>query len=514
MSHDVMWDDAAVDVDVISPEQIEALRLFIDNTDYLNISPELDEFNDQPTVTDLHPGQSIVFNDLFIKKHIRYATVAASRGFGKTVLAAACGARAVDELNMLPSWIPNKKVGVVCPTYDQAVDIYYPLLAHQFGMEARAEKYSRDAGYFRFHNQTEIRMISGDAIERMRGKGYYMVIVDELPTFNMKEKQKQDAIEAIVMPAINTRWSPKMVAILKTAVYRATGEDIEINPGRLLSIASPKSEDTFFKLYEYGGIKPGWKSYHYDYTQSPYLDQDEVIQAANTMDQINFDREYKAKFMDTGANVFYNFSRKYNVLPAGSVVPGKDEDLHFSIDFNIRKQCTGVWVVRGQFACCVATIQGSYNTDLLGQAIYKKYVTSDRPVAKIHCYPDPAGKAGHTNAPVGQTDLTILEGFGFDICVKNVHPSVSESVKAVNARFKTADNPITMKAGKRYAYVLSDCKPMIESIGKTQWLDKNPDTAAIDKSMDIEHFSDGVRYMFDFLWPIVGIRRSTRGFTF
>jgi hypothetical protein len=331
----------------------------------------------------------------------------------------------------------------------------------------------------------------------------------------MKEKQKTDALEAIIRPAINTRWSPKMVAMLKAAILAQTGDTIEINPGRLLSIASPKAEDTFFNLYEYGGLVPGWKSYHFDYTQSPYLDQAEIIEAANTMDQINFNREYKALFQDTGANVFYNFSRKYNVLPAGSVKPDPYEDLHISIDFNIRKQCSGVWVVRGQHACCVDYLQGSYNTDQLGQSIYARYA-KDKPrlPKQIHCYPDPAGRAGHTNAPIGQTDLTILEGFGFDIRAKADHPSIASSVKATNARFRTADNPITGTAGKRYAYVLANCKPVIDSLAKTQWLDKNPDTATIDKSMDIEHFSDGTRYMFDYLWPLTAKRTATRGFGF
>jgi uncharacterized protein (DUF1499 family) len=98
--------------------------------------------------------------------------------------------------------------------------------------------------------------------------------------------------------------------------------------------------------------------------------------------------------------------------------------------------------------------------------------------------------------------------------VKKAHPSVSDSVKVVNARFRTADNPITKKPGKRYAFVLARCKPVIESIAKTQWVDKNPDTAAIDKSMDIEHFSDGVRYYFDWNWPLLSARNAVRGFTF
>ena len=59
-------------------------------------------------------------------------------------------------------------------------------------MESLSNSYSRDKGYFRFPNNVELKLVSGDAIERQRGKGNAFVLVDESPSFNMKEQEKLD----------------------------------------------------------------------------------------------------------------------------------------------------------------------------------------------------------------------------------------------------------------------------------------------------------------------------------
>jgi len=482
---------------------------------------------DNNSVISLHKYQSVPFHDMFVTRKVRNAVISASRGFGKTILGAAASAQAVGELTELPEYIPNKNAVIVCPTYSQTVDIYYPILAYQFGLESHAVKFSRSDGFFRFHNNVELKLISGEAVERQRGKGNAFILVDELPSFNMKEAQKQDMMESILLPTITTRWSKKRVRDFEQTIARREGRKVSISPGRSLTIATPKGEDTFYDLYNRNDshkvvndnqesiiVPSSWKGYHYDYTKSPYLDEQEISLAADTMDPIRFAREYYARFEGSGTNVFYCFSRKYNVLPANSIVAHPSEMLHIAIDFNVRKQCSSVWIIRGDFACCIDYLQGSADTDQLGASIYGRYVTHDRPVKHIYCYPDPSGRSAKTSAVVGTTDLSILEGYGFNVCAHNAHPSIVDSVNASNARFLTAANPVTKRPGIRYAYVLANCKPVIESLARTQWVDKNSDSAMIDKSQDIEHFSDGIRYMMEYRWPIRRSNKAKRGFGF
>jgi hypothetical protein len=475
----------------------------------------------------LHKYQSIPFNDMFIKRTVMNGVVSASRGFGKTILGAASVAQAVSELTDLPPSIPNKNAVIVCPTYSQTVDVYYPILAYQFGLESYSVKHSRADGFFRLHNAVELKLISGEAVERQRGKGNAFVLIDELTSFNMKEAQKEDMVDSILMPTITTRWSKKRVADFEAHVLRREGRRIKISPGRSLTISTPKGEDAFYDLHNRNNahtvvndngdvitIPSTWKGYHYDYTKSPYLDEHEISLAADTMDPIRFNREYRARFEGSGSNVFYCFERKLNVLPIGSIVADPTEALHIAIDFNVRKQCSSVWIVRGEFACCIDYLQGSADTDQLGAAIHGRYVTPDRSAKQIYCYPDPSGRSAKTSAVVGTTDLSILEGYGFQLCAHNSHPSIVDSVNATNARFLTAANPVTKRPGIRYAYVLANCKPVIESLARTQWVDKNSDSAMIDKSQDVEHFSDGIRYFMEYRWPIRRSNRGKRGFAF
>ena len=46
----------------------------------------------------LHYGQSLIFKELFLDCTCKYATVAASRGFGKSVLGSVAATKAVSEL--------------------------------------------------------------------------------------------------------------------------------------------------------------------------------------------------------------------------------------------------------------------------------------------------------------------------------------------------------------------------------------------------------------------------------
>ncbi len=457
---------------------------------------------------DLHRAQSPVFREMFMADNrTRYGTVAASRGFGKSVLGGAAVSQVVGELTQLPPYIPNKNIVVAAPTYSQVTDIFYPMLAYQFGLEDWSTKSSRADGYFEFNNAVKVKLVSGEAIERLRGTGIYFLLVDELTSFNMKEAAKLDMWESILQPCITTRWSPK-----RAADYSAqTGMDV--NPGKALFISTTKGFDTFYDLHNRGG-SDGWKSWSYDYRSSPYIDAAEVEAAAKSMDQIRFNREYMAKFEDSGNSIFYMFDRNVNVVPDDCIVVHPEEPLHIAIDFNVTKQHSSVWAIRGIYAICVDYIQGSADTEQLCATIHGRYVTPQREAGKIYTYPDPAGRARKTSATVGSTDFTIIESFGFRTLAHSGHPAIVDSVAAVNGKLKCADNPITKAPGKSTMFFMRKCKPVIESVAKTVWVDNNQDTAMIDKSLGNEHYSDGIRYFTEYNWPIKSKRHVKRGFGF
>jgi hypothetical protein len=161
---------------------------------------------------------------MFIKKTNRFASVSASRGFGKSYMASACAANAVMELLQLDESVPNKNVYIIGPTHDQLKDIYWPILAYDFNMDAFALKSSRDIGRFIYPRNVELRLVSFEAIERMRGKGAYFVAMDEVSSW----KDPKEAYESIIQPVIITRWS------------EMTARKYNSNPGRAIAISTPK----------------------------------------------------------------------------------------------------------------------------------------------------------------------------------------------------------------------------------------------------------------------------------
>jgi hypothetical protein len=444
----------------------------------------------------LHEAQSEVFNALFVERSIRHAVVVASRGWGKSWFAGTCALNAVFELLQLRPTVPNKNVYIIAPTYDQVTDIYYPMLAYQMGLDNYAIKSSRADGIFLFPNDVSLKLVSYEAIERLRGKGAYFVVNDEVSSWK-RGVGLQEAWEGIIEPCIITRWSPA-----RAKVYGA------VSGGRSLTISTPVGYNYLYDMYNRREMDQRWGSYHYDYTQSPFLDPVEIERISHTIDPLKFNREYLAKFEDSGNNVFYCFDRKLHVskdIPDFTCTDKVKEDVHVAIDFNVGIQASSVWAIRGNQAHCLHEFKGHPDTETLAQVIVNKYKSKGH---KVFVYPDPTGRSRKTSAAVGRTDFTILTGAGLNVLAKSSSPGIVDSVACVNRKLKSA-------AGDIDVYIRPECVGTITSLERTSWVDRNPELAVIDKSDGIEHFSDGIRYFFDYKFPVTNSNKATvRGFNF
>jgi hypothetical protein len=459
----------------------------------------------------LHEGQTEVFKDLFIDKLHRYLVVNCSRGWGKSFMAALAAITAVFELLELHHKVPHKFVYVIAPTYDQVVDIYYPLINYELGMERYALKSSKDQGRFLFGKGVELRLISYESVERMRGKGAYFIVWDEVSSCKKGIKPKA-AWQGVIQPCLTTRWSPK-----RAAMFGAR------SPGRALIIGTPKGYNFFAEMLNYPETNPMWNSYHYDYTKSPLLDPVEIEALKDELDPVEFASEYMASIEDSGKSIFYCFKRKTHVKSdledfyppvyrdtidnlSGEVTTElveKGEDVHVCIDFNVSLQCTGVFALRGKQMQFLDEFKGHPDTETLAKVIATKYKDH-----KIFAYPDPSGRSRKTSAPVGVTDFSILESYGIICLAHSKAPPIIDSVAAVNRKLMNANGLVDM-------YVHPRCKGLAMSLERTKWVDNNSDTATIDKTENLEHYSDGVRYATEFLFPIKASRkRVAKGFGF
>lgn len=161
------------------------------------------------------------------------------------------------------------------------------------------------------------------------------------------------------------------------------------------------------------------------------------------------------------------------------------------------------WAIRGSQMHCINDFKGHPDTESLAKMLKERYDGH-----KIYAYPDPTGRARKSSAPIGQTDFSILQSFGIECLARTKSPPIVDSVAAVNKKLMTAAGAVDM-------YLHPRCINTINSLERTKWVDKNMDTATIDKDENIEHHSDGVRYITEYLFPIQNcITRTKRGFTF
>jgi len=276
----------------------------------------------------LHKGQSQIFNDLFIKKEVTYATAVCSRGFGKSHLGGAASLNAAFELMDLDISVPNKNVYIVAPTYSQVTDIYHPLLVYQMGLGSYCISHSKDTGRILLPKNVEIRLLSYEALDRVRGTGAYFIVNDEV-----RDWKKGDGFmkswQGILQPCLTTRWDRA-----KAKHFKA------VSHGRALTISTPKGYDDLYDMYNMQERDSEHRAYHFDYTKSPLLDQEAIERLKHTTDPITFAREYKASFEESGNSVFYCFDRKVHVrndmeyFRQGSAIEF-GEDVHVGIDFNV-----------------------------------------------------------------------------------------------------------------------------------------------------------------------------------
>ncbi len=462
---------------------------------------------------DLHTNQSGVVRDLFFDKTCRNAVSVCARGFGKSYVAAVSARIAVDELMKLPPQIPNKNVYLIAPTFSQTTDIFYPILAYELGLEKLAKSSSSYLGNFTFPGNVQLRLTSAESVDRMRGKGAYYVVNDEMSSwFNGKSNKAKSAWHDVIEPCITTRWSPERAAFYQAqceaGAYGEKYRNTKVNPGRSMTISTPKGYNFLYDMYNYQEIDDSWKSYLYDYTQSPYISNDEVERLRHILDPITFASEYLAQFKESGKTVFYCFDRDLHV--SKHIEPLEDDEtLYIAIDFNVDIQATSVWTIRDNQLVCVEEMSGHPDTAALAISLHTRY-KKDTPDRVVNLFPDPTGKSRKTSAPVGATDLKILKQsqFGFNVLARSKSPPIVDSVAAVNSRLKSQSGVIGMQ-------VSGKCQGVIKSLERTAWLDNNSNTATIDKTMGVEHHSDGIRYLVEYMYPIMlNNRVVARGFGF
>lgn len=192
---------------------------------------------------------------------------------------------------------------------------------------------------------------------------------------------------------------------------------------------------------------------------------------------------------DLEGRVYRNFSRQ--PFPEGNVSEMAEDhgsgELLVGQDFNVDPMAT-VLAVRAGWQCHVfdAWTMDNANTDVVMARIKVEY-----PNRYVAVYPDPSGKSRHTNAPVGQTDYTIIERYGFEIRAPSKAPPVVDRVNNSNALYSRVQEDGTVL---RSVLIHPRAEPLIRALNGLTY---KKGTSQRDKNSGFDHPCDALDYL---LW--------------
>lgn len=194
-----------------------------------------------------------------------FGVVVAPRGSGKTLLG----------INLMLYWMlqkPNRKGGWVSPVYSQAKNVFDQITSSASEI---IESSNRMEMVMTFINGSTIKFLSGDSPDSIRGFRFNHLIIDEAAFI------KELTIEQALLPTLNP------------------------NGKKCLLISTPKGKNHLFKWYN----KEESVSMKFPLTECPYVSQELINTAKQSLPPELFKQEFLAEFVDSSNDVFQNVDR-------------------------------------------------------------------------------------------------------------------------------------------------------------------------------------------------------------
>lgn len=217
---------------------------------------------------------------IVIKDNHRFRVLRCGRRWGKTTLAC-------KEIKGL-SISREAKIGYIANNYQQARDIMWEMLKKELRPaiidtnESRLEvKVKTKSG-----GQSLIILRGWESIENLRGQAFDFLILDEVAQ-------------------MRNFWSNWQEVLRPTLTDRK---------GQVLFASTPKGFNHFYDLCNQELKDKDFKSFHFTSYDNPYLPQDELESAKQTLPQDRFQQEYMASFQKTQGLVYKEFSRENSLF--------------------------------------------------------------------------------------------------------------------------------------------------------------------------------------------------------
>jgi hypothetical protein len=265
--------------------------------------------------------------------------------------------------------------------------------------------------------------------------------------------------------------------------------------GRALFITSPSGYNWAYDLYMRGNAgEHGWAAWQFTTLDGGRVPESELIEARATLDPRIYRQEFEASFETLQGRVYSNFDRNENV----SDVVDTGAEILVGLDFNVNPM-SAVLAVKAGDQCHVLDSweMPVSNTEEVGAELKARYGNR-----RVVVCPDPSGRARKTSAPVGETDFTILQRYGFSVRAPNAAPAVVDRINNTQAMLFSAD-------GRRRLQIHPRAAPLIRALDGLTYKEGPKGTSQPDKTLGLDHITDALGYLLWSQFNLLENRKAT-----
>ena len=288
--------------------------------------------------------------------------------------------------------------------------------------------------------------------QRIIGSNFSHVLADEVD---------------VVSPGIASKAFPKILGRLRAGNVR-----------QFAAVSTPEGFRWMWNTFgtEDAQKRPDRKLIRMRSADNPHLPQDFIERLKANYDPSLLQAYLEGQFCNlTTGQVYDRFNRAKHVI---TDIPNvEDEPIRVGVDFNIGNMSAVIACRLGNQLLLIDEVSGAHDTDALAQEIRRRF-----PDRRIYAYPDASGGNRSTNA--SQTDIQILESYGFTNQSPRSNPPVRDRVAAVQALLENGKQEIRLQ-------VAANCKRTIECLELQSYTEKGDP----DKDAGYDHMNDGLGYL-------------------
>lgn len=401
-----------------------------------------------------HPEQ-----DRLWRSRARFKNVAAGRGSGKTEIARRY------EVRMLPVVKPwSDPTYLYClPTFAQAKRVAWSRLKMLVPEHWLVGSPNESDLTIRTIFGSSLIVVGMDKPQRVEGNQYDGAILDE------SSDQRPGAFDLTIRPALTHR----------------EGFCWRIGVPKRAGVGAAEFKEAFFK-----GLKPNDLNMEsFTWPSEDILSAEEIRLAKESMDEKDYNEQFRASWESLSGLIFYAFSDILNIndkIGYSSNLP-----LLIGSDFNVNPMA---WTICQSHGLHLHVLDELFirntNTQQALDRLHRAYGAHE---AGFAFFGDATGRARKTAASM--SDYMIIRN---DTRFKNARVHYPNSNPARTDRFAACNAMFCNALGGRRCFIHPACKQLIKDLTHRSY---KVGTSDPDDSGDIGHISDSLSYLIHYLYP-------------